>query len=57
MIFVAFFRNFENASLKFPKNLKLFLDIDNVEIYNRAKFQFQIPYIRGSTKITKSDIF
>jgi hypothetical protein len=31
--------------------------MENVEIYKCAKFQFQIPYIRGCTKKIKSDRF
>jgi hypothetical protein len=52
----SFFENFENSILKFPKILKLNLDMDNVEIYKCAKFQLEIPYSVGCAKITKSEI-
>jgi hypothetical protein len=40
----------------FLKKLKLILNLDNVEIYKRVKFQLKIPYNIGCSKITKSDI-
>jgi hypothetical protein len=34
----SFFEKIENTILKFQKNLKLNLQVDNVVIYNRANF-------------------
>jgi hypothetical protein len=51
-----FFEKIKTGILKFPKNLKLNLDMDNVEIYKRAKFQLKIPRNMGCAKITKSDM-
>jgi hypothetical protein len=42
--------------LKFPKNLKLLSDMENVKIYKHAKCELKIPYNIGCVKITKSDI-
>jgi hypothetical protein len=44
-------KKFKISSLKFQKNL----DVNNVVIRHRVKFQLEIPYIAGCTKITKSD--
>jgi hypothetical protein len=52
----SFFFKIENIILKFQKNLKLNLYVDNVVIYNHENFQIKIPYILSSTKITNSDI-
>jgi hypothetical protein len=34
----SFLEKFENTILKFQKNLKLNIQVDNVVIYNRANF-------------------
>jgi hypothetical protein len=52
----SFFKKFKNSIFKFQKNLKLNVDIYNVEIYKHAKFQLKIRYDVGCAKITKSDI-
>jgi hypothetical protein len=52
-----FFKKFENTILKFQKNLKLNLQVDNIVIYNRANFQIEIPYIISCAKITNSKIY
>jgi hypothetical protein len=55
-IFVArFFEKIENGILKFQKNLKKNPDVDNDMIYQRAKFELDIPSILGYTKMTNSD--
>jgi hypothetical protein len=42
----SLFEKIENDTfLKFEKNVKLNLQVDNVMIYNHANFQAQIPYI------------
>jgi hypothetical protein len=52
----SFFFKIENIILKFQKNLKLNLYVDNVVIYNHENFQIKIPYILSSTKMTNSEI-
>jgi hypothetical protein len=50
-----FFEKIENNILKFQKNLKKIPDIDDARIYQRAKFELEIPNISGCTKITNFD--
>jgi hypothetical protein len=33
------------------------LDVENDATYQSVKFELEVPHIRGSTKITKSDRF
>jgi hypothetical protein len=42
---------------KVSKSCVIFSDVDNFVSYKRVKFQFQIPYIQSSIKMTKSDSF
>jgi hypothetical protein len=44
------YNRFENAILKFQKKSIKIVAVGNVVLYQLAKFQFQIPYIRGSIK-------
>jgi hypothetical protein len=53
----SFFEKFEYTILKFQKNLKLNLQVDNVVIYNRANFQIEIPYSLSCAKMTNSEIY
>jgi hypothetical protein len=41
----SFLKEFKYAILKFQKILLKILDVGNVVFYQRAKFEFQIPYI------------
>jgi hypothetical protein len=50
-----YFQKIENHTFKFQKNLKKILDIDNDEIYKRAKCQCEILCIVDNTKMTKSN--
>jgi hypothetical protein len=47
-----FLIKFKNDNFKFLKNLKLNLDMDNVEIYKRAKFQLKISSNAGCARTT-----
>jgi hypothetical protein len=51
----SFFEKIENDILKFQKIPKKILDVDNDMIYQRVKFELEIPNILGCTKITNSD--
>jgi hypothetical protein len=53
----SFLEKFKNTILKFQKNLKLNIHIDNVVIYNRANFQVKIPYSLSCAKMTNSEIY
>jgi hypothetical protein len=46
-----------NTILKFQKNLKLNVHVDNVVIYNHANFQVKIPYILSCAKMTNYHIY
>jgi hypothetical protein len=50
-----FFGKIKNNILKFQKNLKKIPDVDNDMIYQRAKFELEIPNILGCTEMTNSD--
>jgi hypothetical protein len=52
----SFFEKFKNTILKFQKNLKLNLQVDNVVIYNRANFKVKISYSLSCAKMTNSEI-
>jgi hypothetical protein len=47
----------QNGILSFKKNLTKNLDVGNIEFYRCVKFEPQIPYIRGTRKLTKSNRF
>jgi hypothetical protein len=53
----SFFKKFENIILKFQKNQKLNIQVDNVVIYNCANFQVKIPYSLCCAKMTNSEIY
>jgi hypothetical protein len=53
----SFLEKFENTILKFQKNLKLNIQVDNIVIYNRANFQVKIPYSLSCAKMTNSEIY
>jgi hypothetical protein len=50
---LRYFSKFENMISKFQK----ILGIDNVVLYQHAKYQPEIPYILGLIKMTKFDRF
>jgi hypothetical protein len=52
-----FLEKFENTILKFQKNLKLNIQVDNLVIYNRENFQVKIPYSLSCAKMTNSEIY